>query len=312
MKREILSVGILGCAAFVIASGVRAESNAWKSDREVEFGPWSAPVNLGPVVNSNVSDAGPAISRDGLSLYFHSARSGATDVLVSRRKAIDLPWEAPVNLGAIVNSDTFDGGPILSGDGHYLFFGSPRIGNFDILVSRRRHTHDDFAWEPPTALPPPVNGSSFDVPGALLKDEDGRPQFYFQSDRANGLGTAGLDIYVTELRKNGTWSDPVYVAELNSSFQEGRPAIRSDGLEVIFPSDRDGNLDLYVARGGITSGSLGRPLRIWARDLNTPTTETQPALSANGRTLYFASARPGGVGNNDLYVSTRLKLRTRD
>jgi hypothetical protein len=311
MKRKILSLGILGCAAFVIASGVRAESNAWKSDPEVEFGPWSAPVNLGPVVNSNVSDAGPAISRDGLSLYFHSARSGATDVLVSRRKAIDLPWEAPVNLGAIVNSDTFDGGPILSGNGHYLFFGSPRIGNFDILVSRRRHTHDDFAWEPPTALPPPVNGSSFDVPGALLKDEDGRTQFYFQSDRANGLGTAGLDIYVTELSKNGTWSDPLYVAELNSSFQEGRPTIRSDGLEVIFPSDRDGNLDLYVARRNHVWEPWSTPENL-GPVLNTPTIETQPALSANGRTLYFASARPGGAGNNDLYVSTRLKLRTRD
>lgn len=38
-----------------------------------EFGPWSAPVNLGPTVNTASSDQHPALSKDGLSLYFTTA-----------------------------------------------------------------------------------------------------------------------------------------------------------------------------------------------------------------------------------------------
>jgi WD40 repeat protein len=41
------------------------------------YSDWSAPVNLGPVVNSSGNDVGPAISKDGLSLYFNSNRTGS-------------------------------------------------------------------------------------------------------------------------------------------------------------------------------------------------------------------------------------------
>src|SRR5438034_6176124 len=40
------------------------------------FSEWSPPVNLGPTVNSGFIDAGPALSKDGLSLYFNSNRPG--------------------------------------------------------------------------------------------------------------------------------------------------------------------------------------------------------------------------------------------
>jgi hypothetical protein len=77
-----------------------------------DFGPWSAPVNLGPIVNSGVTDAGPRISRDGLSLYFHSARGNAAsnpDLYVSRRAAIDLPWEAPSAWGTSTRTPPMPG-----------------------------------------------------------------------------------------------------------------------------------------------------------------------------------------------------------
>ena len=40
------------------------------------FTAWSTPVWLGPVVNSASTEQGPALSSDGLSLYFYSGRSG--------------------------------------------------------------------------------------------------------------------------------------------------------------------------------------------------------------------------------------------
>ena len=309
MRRAIVSLGFLGGLTLVVTGGVSAESDAWRAESEVEFGPWSAPVHLGPIVNSSSNDAGPAISRDGLSLYFHSQRTGPTnaDLHVSRRAAIDLPWEAPVNLGMTVSSDLPEAAPTLSRNGHYLFFGSLRAGTWDIYMSRRRHTHDEFGWETPIALPSPINGSSFDVPSDYFDDPHGRAQLYFASDRANGLGAPGLDIYVTELQRGGTWSDPVYVAELNSAFQEARPAIRADGLEIILDSSREGNLDLYVSRRRHVREPWSAPENLGPA-VNSTAGDIHPALSANGRTLYFASARSGSLGSFDLYTSTRSRV----
>jgi Tol biopolymer transport system component len=307
MKHTIVSLAALGCVALAVSAGVSADSNM-RPELDVAFGPWSPPVNLGPVVNSTVADAGPAISKDGLSLYFQSVRSGQLDLWVSRRAAIGLPWESPVNLGPALNSDVPDHAPNLSRNGHYLFFGSFRTGDHDIYVSRRRHTHDDFAWEAPVALPFPVNGRSFDVAPDYFENPHGRPQLYFSSDRANGFGAPGLDIYMTELTKSGTWSDPLFVAELNSGFQDDRTAIRSDGLEIIFGSSRNGNQDLYVSQRNHVSEPWSTPENL-GTTVNSPAADIMPALSATGRTLYFASSRPGGIGGNDLYVSTRARLR---
>ena len=61
---------------------------------------WSAPVNLGPGINTLSSEAAPAISQDGLTLYFVSNRPGVPpdafgdqDLYVARRESVDLPWE---------------------------------------------------------------------------------------------------------------------------------------------------------------------------------------------------------------------------
>jgi len=50
--------------------------------------PWSTPVNLGPTVNSTAFDGAPALSFDGTTLYFFSARPGgfgANDLYVTMR-----------------------------------------------------------------------------------------------------------------------------------------------------------------------------------------------------------------------------------
>ena len=50
------------------------------------FSEWSTPVNLAAMINSTAEDASPAVSKNGLSLYFHSARAGGaglTDIWVS-------------------------------------------------------------------------------------------------------------------------------------------------------------------------------------------------------------------------------------
>ena len=117
-----------------------------------KFTDWSTPMNLGPAVNSSFSDITPAVSKNGLSLYFSSGRPsslGGLDLYVSQRSSTEEPWGPPVNLGPVINSGEIDQAPALSRDDHYLFFATNRdggTGGLDIWVSRREQTHDDFDW----------------------------------------------------------------------------------------------------------------------------------------------------------------------
>ena len=299
-----VAVSFLVLPLLVIAAGAFDDDDL---KRNMEVGPWTVAVNLGPIVNSGFADAGPSISRDGLAMYFHSARHSAgveTDLYVTHRAAVDLPWERPVNLGSAVNSAAPEVAPQITPDGHYLLFASLRSGNYDIYVSHRQDIRDDSAWEPAVPLPAPINGPSFDAGAFYFESPIGAPQLYFSSDRANGLGAPGLDIYMTELAKDGSWTTALPVAELNSPFQDNRLVLRADGLEAIFTSGRDGNLHLcsstrrHVWEPWSTPEGLPVPV-------NSDSFETQPTLSANAQTLYFASLRSGGSGNFDLYAATR-------
>ena len=105
------------------------------------FSDWSAPLNLGPLVNSSATDAAPAISKDGSSLDFNSNRPGGiggNDVWVSHWDGLTQSWDIPFNLGAVVNTAGIEASPALSRDGHWLFFHSNRSGNMDIWVCTAR------------------------------------------------------------------------------------------------------------------------------------------------------------------------------
>jgi len=115
--------------ALVSVSTAGAQTDAACRQRHFgKFSEWSAAVNMGPVVNSGVFEYWPAISPNGLSLYFGSARPGGIpgglfneqDIWVTRRASIDAPWGVPRNLGPNVNSEFADSSPALSRDGHWL------------------------------------------------------------------------------------------------------------------------------------------------------------------------------------------------
>src|SRR2546426_6179741 len=82
LRTAVLALGALaiGCdpanrpaPAGPTVGGLMADAEA--SDAPA-WSDWSAPVNLGAVVNSTSNDQHPSISKDGLSLYFVSNRPG--------------------------------------------------------------------------------------------------------------------------------------------------------------------------------------------------------------------------------------------
>lgn len=277
-----------------------------------QFTQWSAPVNLGSPVNSASPENCVSISKDGLTLYF--ARSTTSyDLYFSKRASVDAPWGVP-ELVPNVNTGATEWCPALSLDEHKLYFASDRsggCGSFDIYVSRRHDRQDDRGWEPPANLGCEsegyVNTSGDERTPYFFEDETGKLWMYFSSSRA---GSLGYDIYATYMRNDDTFGSATPVAELNSPYNEIGPAIRRDGLEIVFDSTRPGGLggrDIWSATRDSTSDPWSVPVNLTI--LNSRAADgARMSFSFDGRMLYFMSTRSGGWGNSDIYVAIRERL----
>jgi Tol biopolymer transport system component len=273
--------------------------------------PWSAPVNLGGTVNSSANEQNAILSRDGLTLYFASDRPGgvgALDIWVARRASADDPWTTPVNLAAI-NTPFADFAPALSPDGHLLFFASNRpggAGNNDLYVAMRSNPQDDLSWGTAAALGAGVNTADAEnAPFFMQSVEDGPTNLYF--NRGNLALNRG-DIWSAAIDRDGTTSEPAtLVAELSVfGANDAAPSIRKDGREAFFFSNRPGTLgpfDIYQSTRLSVHHPWSVPSSVAA--INTTSNEVTPSLSHDGRTLIFASGRPGGLGGNDLWITSR-------
>lgn len=316
-------LGLLAAFLFVPTAGAQ------------QFSDWSTPVNLGAGINSTASDQHPAVSKDGLSLYFSSAQAGGCgglDIWVTQRASVDDPWETPFNLGCIINSSANDLAPNLSTDGHLLFFHSFRSGGCgggDIYYTHRQNRRDDQGWEAPRNLnrfgrdpEAPllcgsvgstsfVNTPNTDAGPNHFQDEaTGATVLYFtRSDQPTMVGD--FDIYATTLGQDGTWGMIVRDNELSTTpHRDTRTAIRRrDGLEMILSSERPSPLDsrdLWVSTRASTQDPWSIPVLLLS--VSSTASDGGPALSWNGTELYFTSARAGGLGGNDVWRSTRTKL----
>ncbi len=284
-----------------------------------QFSSWSVPINLGPIINTTGNDSGPFISKNGLSLYFNSNRPGGyggLDIYVSQRATANDPWGPPQNLGPNINSPYNDNAPALSSDEHTLYFQSNRpggLGGTDLYMSRRHDRRDDFGWATARNVGSPVNTASNETAPAYFDDEkSGDVVLYFGSDAVGGMG--GVDVWASYRQPNGNWGTPFPVPELNSSFAETQVAIRKDGLEMFISSDRPGSfsamLDIWVSTRTATSEPWSTPVNLGpVINLPVPYYQGRPSISFDGTTMYFYSYRPDSYGAQDLYVSTRTKLK---
>jgi len=284
---------------------------AFESAAAPNYSEWSAATNLGGTVNSSSDDSGPAFSKDGLSLYFTSTRPGGfggEDIWVSQRASAGDPWGAPANLGSTINTAAAERVPNFSRDGHWMFFGSTRTGGqgFDLWASWRSSVHDDFGWQTPVNLGPGINTASVENAPAFLETKDGAQFIYFTSNRPGGPGD--FDLYVSARQADGTWGAATPVVELNTPFNESRPAVRHDGLEILFQSNRPGSaaLDLWSATRATTADAWSGVTNLGV--VNSASVDSQPTVSSDRETLIFASNRGGGHGGFDLYMSTRTKV----
>lgn len=291
-----------------------------------QFSAWSAPINLNnitgcpaivvspptpdPNVNSTSpdrNDTHPAISNDGLSLYFASTRPGPDvngqlalgdyDLWVTHRATLDACWGPPVNLGQPVNTSGREFAPNLSPDGHWLFFHSKRpsiCGNGvvqELWAVYRGDLSKEFGSDRDpqqihnlgcaNASPPGPNNFLVKNPatGLLTQTDSAGPTFL-----DNGSGT--LYLYFTR----------------NS-----------------FPGDQDG-FHIYVSTCAAdidTCNTQSDPQKRWGPGvridvLNSPPNaavpfhrDTRTAIRRDGLEMILSSSRQGSLASENLWVSTR-------
>lgn len=155
---------------------------------------WSAPQNLGPIINTPAWESQPCISNDGKTLFFSSSRpggEGGQDIWYSRM--VKGRWTEPKNLGKPINTPGAELSPFLHADGKTLFFSSdyhPGFGSLDLFTSK----FDGFGWTEPINLGYPLNSSAGE--GNIFVTTKGDTA-YINSSRETGRGRS--DIYVFEL-----------------------------------------------------------------------------------------------------------------
>jgi hypothetical protein len=268
------------------------------------------PQNLGPVINSASSDYGACISADGLELYFTSERAGgfgAGDIWVSTRQSVNDPWGPPANLGSTVNSPYSDSYPSLSSDGLTLYFsdaysGSPRpggLGGGDIWMTTRPSR--SASWGAPVNVEAPINSSNLDISPTI--SGDGLTLVFTSNNRAGGMGS--WDLWMsTRVSVQDPWGPLVNLGQaVNSGAWDGECGLSWDGRAVLYDSGRTGifgAVDMLMS----TRKTLADP---WALAvnlgpvINSSSNDGTPRVSADMKTLYFCSDRPGGLGSYDLF-----------
>jgi hypothetical protein len=158
-----------------------------------------------------------------------------------------------VNLGATVNTSSYDTMPSISADGLVLFFMSGRAGGLggDDLWFTRRATKND-PWGSPVNLGATINSSLNEACPDISADS----RMLFFSDHMLGPfrpgGYGGQDIWITtRARTNDPWGEPMNLGPvINSSDWEFSPNISGDGSTLYFasmPPGGTGNADLWQA-----------------------------------------------------------------
>lgn len=91
---------------------------------------------------------------------------------------------------------------------------------------------------------------------------------------------------------------------INTPCNEGAGRISPDGNYLFFAASHGpnslGRMDIYYAKR--VNGSWQKPENLGPA-VNSPHWDSQPAFAPDGKTLYFVSTRPGGVGKEDIWCS---------
>lgn len=218
------------------------------------------------------------------------------------------------NIGITVNSRLSELRPTISADGNLLFFirqDNPANTKYnevsnsqDIWFSAR----DSFGvWSRAVHLGYPLNTIAYN---AVYWVSPGNNRILIRGAFRDGA-YLGTGISMCTLQKNGYWSEPNLLL-IKKYFQYDRgpqsgATMASDGKTLLMYMSNKGNVlnDLYVSFLN-SDGTWTEPKSLGKKINLSDYNELTPYLASDGLTLYFSSDRPGGLGDNDIWMTRRL------
>lgn len=219
------------------------------------------------------------------------------------------------NLGGRINSEYPELRPTISADGNLLFFirmGHPQNEHIatvrnaqDIWYSIRE---EDGSWMPAEHLNGAVNASQYNAVYWISPDLN---SMLIKGAYIDGQ-YSGTGVSMTRLQKDGSWSPPQMLRIRNfhkfGYTQQLGASMGQDGKTLLFyMTDQKNSFDNDIYVSFLEGGDIWTAPKSLGKKINLPDhNEMSPFIAADGMTLYFSSDRPGGLGQNDIWMSKRL------
>lgn len=273
------------CPASLVCTGGFCLPPGSASDAPANDAPlaWTAPIAIDEL-NTASRDSDPAITADGLEMFFSSSRPGGLgrdDIYWTERATPSSPWDPPTHLTVLATSST-ELSVEITGDGQHLWFQSTRSGMGDIYTSDRTGN----AWSPPAL----VNelSSPTEIEADFGVSPDGLAVILSRGD----LGSRVLYI-ATRTSLASPWSTPVPLDDLNNAADDpSAPSLTNGAALVYFHADPVRNI--YVATK--IGAGYGAPVPV--SEVNTTVRDGCPYVPQSNDVLLFERA-------GDLYYSSR-------
>lgn len=208
----------------------------------------------------------------------------------------------PVPLSDTINRFYINAYPVLTADQQTLIYyktdGASRTDDGDIMISAKKNGR----WMPPVSISDKIN-TQFDE-GTCTMSADGKVLVFSSCNRPDGLGSC--DLYIS-YRNGDEWSKPVNMGPtVNTSAWDSEASLSADGKTLYFASERKGGVgqeDIWMTRQN-DKGEWMQAVNA-GKTVNTPGREVSPFIHADGQTLYFCSNHHPGMGQFDIFVTSR-------
>ncbi|MCH2230237.1 MAG: OmpA family protein [Crocinitomicaceae bacterium] len=112
------------------------------------------------------------------------------------------------------------------------------------------------------------------------------------------------DVYMSTKQEDGGWSKSVNIGEpVNTSNHDSNSGLSADGQKLLVYIGKSGYGDIFESN--LEGDKWAKPESL-GKNINTKDYhESSACYSPDGNTLYFVSNKPEGLGDHDIYMSTK-------